>query len=258
MHTGAGMVGMMVVKPKGLPPVDRELWMTQQEYYIGKPGQDADMAKMQAKKPDVIAFNGYANQYKDNPITVKRGERIRMYVLNARPEHLVGLPRHRHRLRPHRRSRARSATTRRRSTSRRRRAAGSSSRSTRRAPTPSSPTPSATRSRARIGVLQTENAPAGAPATTMGAPQRRRDRRRPPRPTRTSRSATCGSSRDVPSRQGRRGHLLGQERGRDDARPGDREGAGRRSSGGMIDHEHAALPAARTSPAARARRSPPT
>lgn len=95
MHTGAGMVGMMVVKPKNLAAVDRELWVTQQEYYIGKPDGDADMAKMVAKKPDVIAFNGYANQYKDNPITVKRGERIRMWVLNAGPSiwssfHVIG------------------------------------------------------------------------------------------------------------------------------------------------------------------------
>src|SRR3712207_640073 len=95
MHTGAGMVGMMVVKPKGLPEVDRELWVTQQEYYIGKPGQDADMDKMAAKNPDVIAFNGYANQYNDHPIDVKRGERIRMYVLNAGPSissafHVIG------------------------------------------------------------------------------------------------------------------------------------------------------------------------
>ena len=95
MHTGAGMVGMFVVKPKNLAPVDKELWMTQQEYYLGQPGKAADMAKMQAKKPDVIAFNGFANQYKDNPITVKRGERVRMYVLNAGPSiwsafHVIG------------------------------------------------------------------------------------------------------------------------------------------------------------------------
>ncbi len=95
MHTGAGMVGMMVVKPKNLAPVDKELWMTQQEYYIGAPGKSADMAKMQAKAPDVIAFNGFANQYKDNPIAVKRGERVRMYVLNAGPSiwsafHVIG------------------------------------------------------------------------------------------------------------------------------------------------------------------------
>ena len=95
MHTGAGMLGMFVVKPKGLAPVDKELWMTQQEFYIGEPGADADMAKMQAKKPDVIAFNGYANQYGHAPISVRKGERVRMYVLNGGPSiwsafHVIG------------------------------------------------------------------------------------------------------------------------------------------------------------------------
>ena len=37
---------MMVVKPRDLAPVDRELWVTQQEFYLGKPGKPADMAKM--------------------------------------------------------------------------------------------------------------------------------------------------------------------------------------------------------------------
>jgi nitrite reductase (NO-forming) len=95
MHTGAGMVGMIVVKPRNLPPVGRELWITQQEYYLGQPGGDPDMAKMEAERPDVIAFNGYANQYKEHPITVARGERVRMYVLNAGPSkwsafHVIG------------------------------------------------------------------------------------------------------------------------------------------------------------------------
>jgi uncharacterized cupredoxin-like copper-binding protein len=95
MHTGAGMMGMMVVKPKNLPPVDKELYITQGEAYIGKPGGLSDMDKLNAKKPDVVMFNGYANQYKANPITVKKGERIRMYVLNAGPSlwsafHVIG------------------------------------------------------------------------------------------------------------------------------------------------------------------------
>ena len=95
MHTGSGMVGAMIVKPKNLPAVDRELWMVQQEYYIGKPGGVADQRKMEAKRPDVIAFNGYANQYKEKPIDVRKGERIRMYVLNAGPSiwsafHVIG------------------------------------------------------------------------------------------------------------------------------------------------------------------------
>ena len=95
MHTSAGMMGMMVVKPKGLPPVGKELWMTQEEFYLGAPGKPADMAKMTAETPDVMAFNGYANQYKANPITVRRGEKVRMYILDAGPSrwsafHVIG------------------------------------------------------------------------------------------------------------------------------------------------------------------------
>ena len=94
-HTGAGMVGAMIVKPKNLAPADRELWINQQEFYIGKPGGQADMAKMEAKQPDVIAFNGYAAQYKKEPIAVKKGERIRIFVLNSGPSiwsafHVIG------------------------------------------------------------------------------------------------------------------------------------------------------------------------
>ena len=96
LHTGAGMVGTMIVKPRDLAPVDRELWITQQEYYLGpNEGDNADLQKMQDKKPDVIAFNGYAGQYKKHPIEVERGEAVRMYVLNAGPSiwsafHVIG------------------------------------------------------------------------------------------------------------------------------------------------------------------------
>ncbi len=94
-HVGNGMAGMMIVRPRGLPPVDRELWITQQEYYLGKPAEPGDLAKMSADTPDVVAFNGYADQYKQQPITVRRGERIRMWVLNAGPNrwtafHVIG------------------------------------------------------------------------------------------------------------------------------------------------------------------------
>jgi nitrite reductase (NO-forming) len=95
MHTGAGMTGMIVVKPPHLPPVARELWLVQGEDYIGQPGGLADMAKMTAENPDVIAFNGYANQYKYDPISVPVGAPIRLYVLNAGPSkwsafHVIG------------------------------------------------------------------------------------------------------------------------------------------------------------------------
>ena len=148
MHTSAGMTGMMVVKPRNLPAVDKELWLTQEEFYLGAPGKPADAAKMAAETPDVMAFNGYANQYKAHPITVRRGEKIRMYVLDAGPSkwsafhvigtvfdttHVEGVIGHDPRPSPSRRARA----------------AGSSSPSTARATTRSSPTRSATWSRAR-------------------------------------------------------------------------------------------------------------
>lgn len=94
LHTGAGMVGAMVVKPKGLEPA-RDLMLTQQEFYIGEPGKTADIDKMEAKAPDAITFNGYANQYADHPIVVKKGEKVRVWLMNAGPSiwsafHVIG------------------------------------------------------------------------------------------------------------------------------------------------------------------------
>ena len=87
-HLGSGLVGMFVVKPRHMPKVDRELWLVQQEYFLpNAPGGDSDYDKMLAEKPDVIAFNGYADQYMRHPIRVRAGERIRMYVLNPGPTH---------------------------------------------------------------------------------------------------------------------------------------------------------------------------
>jgi uncharacterized cupredoxin-like copper-binding protein len=94
-HTGTGMVGMFLVKPRNLPPVAKELWITQQEFYIGRPGGIADQAKLAAENPDVVAFNGYANQYKIDPIAAPVHQPIRMFVLNAGPSkwsafHVIG------------------------------------------------------------------------------------------------------------------------------------------------------------------------
>jgi len=94
-HTGSGMVGMMIVKPRNLPPADHEFWINQQEYYIGEPGGDGDLEKMEEKDPDVIAFNGYAAQYQEAPIEVGRGDRVRVFLLNSGPSiwsafHVIG------------------------------------------------------------------------------------------------------------------------------------------------------------------------
>ena len=221
MHTGAGMVGMFVVKPKDLAPVDKELWMTQQEYYIGKPGEDADMAKMQAKKPDVIAFNGYANQYKDNPITVKQGERVRHVRPQRRPEHLERLPRHRHRLRPHRRSRATAATTRRRSTSRPSQGGWVEFTLDEEGTYPFVTHAFGDMVKGAIGVAADHARPEG-----RGGPRHGRapaaGGQPPTRPTSTSRSATCGSRPSAPTVKAGKVTFARQERGRHDARLRDR------------------------------------
>jgi nitrite reductase (NO-forming) len=97
-HIANGMFGMVIVEPKGgLPPVDAEFALVQSEWYLGQQGQPVDYAKANAAAPapDFQVFNGVANQYKDNPIQINTGKRIRLYVLNVGPNvgtsfHVVG------------------------------------------------------------------------------------------------------------------------------------------------------------------------
>jgi nitrite reductase (NO-forming) len=91
-HMAMGMYGATIVKPKsGLAQVDREYVLVQSEFYTTKPGADSlaqtDLTKALSGIPDYVAFNGYAEQYKDKPLTAKVGERIRMWVMNAGPTH---------------------------------------------------------------------------------------------------------------------------------------------------------------------------
>lgn len=96
-HIANGMYGMIIVEPEGgLPKVDRELAFVQSEFYVSDtPGQLADNEKIMTGIPDVVAFNGYAAQYQDDPIVVKKGEKIRAFILAAGPNtwsafHVVG------------------------------------------------------------------------------------------------------------------------------------------------------------------------
>ena len=97
-HIANGMFGMVIVEPEGgLPPVDKELALVQCEWYLGAQGEPVDYAKANAAAPapDFQVFNGVANQYKDNPIQVATGKRVRAFVLNVGPNvgtsfHVVG------------------------------------------------------------------------------------------------------------------------------------------------------------------------
>ena len=99
MHIGAGMYGAMIIDPKeGWSPA-QELVFVQSEYYL-TPGEGGvmlpDYKKMMTVNfMDHVVFNGYANQYVENPIPVKVGVPIRLFVVNAGPNvwtsfHVVG------------------------------------------------------------------------------------------------------------------------------------------------------------------------
>ncbi|HET9444106.1 MAG TPA: multicopper oxidase domain-containing protein [Acidimicrobiales bacterium] len=94
-HIGNGMFGAIVIDPPGLPAVDHEYVLVQSELYLGPEGQPGDLAKMQGERHDAVVFNGYVNQYKDRPIRVEPGQRVRVWVLDAGPSensafHIVG------------------------------------------------------------------------------------------------------------------------------------------------------------------------
>jgi len=94
-HIANGLFGAVVIEPRRLPPVDRSYVLVQSELYLGEDGQPVDVDKVLAEQPDLVAFNGYANQYDDRPLRARVGERIRIWVLDAGPNrassfHVVG------------------------------------------------------------------------------------------------------------------------------------------------------------------------
>jgi nitrite reductase (NO-forming) len=95
-HVGNGMYGMVIVEPTNqtLAPA-REYALIQSELYFGGQGEVGDVTKMEAKAPDWVVFNGYANQYIDDPLIADPGELVRLYLLNAGPSewsafHVIG------------------------------------------------------------------------------------------------------------------------------------------------------------------------
>ncbi|MCC2323034.1 multicopper oxidase domain-containing protein [Cellulomonas xiejunii] len=95
LHIANGMLGAVVIDPPGLPPVDHEYVLVQSELYLGAQGGPADETALSAQTPTLLTFNGYANQYRDRPLQVAVGERVRVWVLDAGPNrpssfHVVG------------------------------------------------------------------------------------------------------------------------------------------------------------------------
>ena len=95
LHIANGMFGAVIIDPAGLTPVDKEFVFVQSELYLGPQGGIADANRIATQKPDLVTFNGYANQYAYRPITVKVGEKVRIWLMDAGPNtagafHIVG------------------------------------------------------------------------------------------------------------------------------------------------------------------------
>ncbi|BDZ39367.1 multicopper oxidase domain-containing protein [Microbacterium suwonense] len=83
-HIANGMYGAVVIEPDDLPAVDRSYVLVQGEYYLGDhDGGEVDMDKIAARNPDLVTFNGYANQYDHAPLPAVVGEQVRVWVLDA-------------------------------------------------------------------------------------------------------------------------------------------------------------------------------
>ena len=102
MHIANGMYGLILVEPEGgLPPVDREYYVMQGEFYTtggyGEPGlQPFSMEKALAENPDYVVFNGAVGSLVgDNALTAAVGETVRLFVGNGGPNlissfHVIG------------------------------------------------------------------------------------------------------------------------------------------------------------------------
>lgn len=102
MHIANGMYGLILVEPEGgLPPVDKEYYVMQGDFYTqGKNGdqglQPFDMQKAVDEHPTYVVFNGKVGALSGNSaITANVGETVRLFVGNGGPNlvssfHVIG------------------------------------------------------------------------------------------------------------------------------------------------------------------------
>lgn len=72
-HIRNGLYGAFIVDPKEKPEPAREFVIVKGEY---------DLEDQETWQPDYVFFNGYADQYWNNPLEVKTGELARIYYVD--------------------------------------------------------------------------------------------------------------------------------------------------------------------------------
>lgn len=102
MHIANGMYGLILIEPpEGLPPVDKEYYVMQGDFYtLGKYRekglQPFDMEKAIDEHPSYVLFNGKEGALTgDNALTAHVGDNVRLYVGNGGPNlvssfHVIG------------------------------------------------------------------------------------------------------------------------------------------------------------------------
>ena len=102
MHVANGMYGLILVEPpEGLPPVDREYYVVQGDFYtVGKYRekgyQPFDMQKAIDENPTYVLFNGAESALVgERALKANVGETVRLYVGNGGPNlvssfHVIG------------------------------------------------------------------------------------------------------------------------------------------------------------------------
>jgi nitrite reductase (NO-forming) len=102
MHVGNGMYGLILVEPKeGLPPVSKEYYVMQGEFYTsGRFGDEGlqffDQNKALDERPTYVVFNGAVSSLVgDKAITANVGETVRLFIGNGGPNltssfHVIG------------------------------------------------------------------------------------------------------------------------------------------------------------------------
>jgi nitrite reductase (NO-forming) len=107
MHVMQGMYLPIIVDPRNGwgTKADKEFVLVQSEFYAKGPDSTAgsnpaapmqpDWPAAMMKNPSQVVFNGRAFQYKDSPLKVSVGDRVRLFVINAGPSfnsdfHIVG------------------------------------------------------------------------------------------------------------------------------------------------------------------------
>ena len=93
-HIANGMYGAILVEPVGgLKKVDKEFYVVQSEFYTkdGKKGETLEFSFENglAEHPSHVVFNGMAGALIKNPLQAKVGDTVRMFYVNAGPNHVA-------------------------------------------------------------------------------------------------------------------------------------------------------------------------